>query len=321
MRKDVVNFLEKSWAKGFERIGVVGLPGLGKTEAAKAFCKKHKIPYYAARPVTREIMERELPKGDLCIDNAQYLDISGRRVIFVGEEVPEVDVEYPVEPRKYKELSEVWKKATEERKMELYGVVGGFEDLIEKVSPGKSWKDNFKLLDPEIRSLGSRIFRFSGYYPSILEAISRGFWTLSEIEEYTGISKNKIPRYLGSLYQYILRIPGKPDRFVLKDPFFAFYFRFVFSREPLKAYDRHMDYVLFLVIAQGLKEPRWYNGGLWSGDRVVYWKWGKVKGEEIREWRKRGLQVADEVVVVARAFPWRTPGVTAVKVEKMGEII
>ncbi len=320
MRKDIVDFLEKSWKKGFKRIGVVGLPGLGKTEAVKTFCKKHRLPYYAARPVTREIMERELPKGDICIDNAQYLDVSGRRAIFVGEEIPEVDVEYRVEPREYRKVSDMWKKAAEERKMEIYGMVGGFEDLIEKASPGKSWKDNFKLLEGEIRSLGSRIFQFSGYYPSILEAISRGFWTISEIEEYTGISKNKIPRYLGSLSPYLLRIPGKPDRFVLKDPFFAFYFRLIFSGESQKSYDRHMDYVLLLVIAQRLKAPRWYNGGLWDGNRVIYWRWGKVKGEEIREWRKKGLQVADEVVVVARSFPWRTPGVTAVKVEKVGEL-
>ena len=134
--------------------------------------------------------------------------------------------------------------------VELYGVFGGTPAYLELVNPSRSVEDNVKRLildkrgplyrEPEFLLMEE--VRTPARYVDILGAISQGKITLSEISDYTGISRENVTTYLATLISMRLVAKEstptkKASRYTLTDPFFEFWFRFVLPNRPLLEHD------------------------------------------------------------------------------------
>jgi len=145
---------------------------------------------------------------------------------------------------------EFYPKNKIEKNIEFYAITGGIPFYMEKFSENRSTFENVK---KEIASKNGRLFeeidfllreefREPEVYKKIIEAISFGNSRTVNISNYTGISANKLWKYLNSLIN--LRIVGKDcpitekkiktkkTIYFIKDNFFDFYMAFV---EPFKS--------------------------------------------------------------------------------------
>lgn len=129
--------------------------------------------------------------------------------------------------------------------VELYAVFGGTPHYLQFVEAEASLEGEIERLicDPrgplhdEPELLVRQEFRRPHRYVSIVQAVAAGRTTPKEIADHTGISQQSVPKYLGKLERVRLldhRLPvteeGKRSRrgiYVLADPFFEFWFRFV----------------------------------------------------------------------------------------------
>jgi len=134
----------------------------------------------------------------------------------------------------------------------VYGVVGGVPAYLEKFDCGLTFFENvrermlkkgeFLSLEPEF--LLRAEFREQKNYFLILKAIALGYNTLAHVSTYTGIEKGNASKYLHVLentriVRHILPI-GRRKRgiYVIDDPLFAFWFRFVYpNRDSVEAED------------------------------------------------------------------------------------
>ena len=144
--------------------------------------------------------------------------------------------------------------------VKTYSSFGGTPAYLEKIDENKSPEENIVNLilkkdgalydEPEYLLLEE--LRVPNRYMDILTAISLGKCCLSEISDFTKIKRENLTTYLNSLEtlnlisrEYPVLTERKKSRYVLTDPFFTFWFRFV---NPNKA-----------VLELGLEEKVWNN--------------------------------------------------------------
>jgi len=144
--------------------------------------------------------------------------------------------------------------------IKIYSSFGGTPAYLEKVDENKSPEENIVNLilkkdgalhdEPEYLLLEE--LRVPNRYMDILTAISLGRCCLSEISDFTKIKRENLTTYLSSLEtlnlisrEYPILTERKKSRYVLTDPFFEFWFRFV---NPNKT-----------VLELGLEEKVWDN--------------------------------------------------------------
>jgi len=165
-----------------------------------------------------------------------------------------------LKPLKFMDLQEWFPNFAPEDLVEIYSSFGGTPAYLEKVDENKSPEENIVNLilkkdgalhdEPEYLLLEE--LRVPNRYMDILTAISLGKCYLSGISDFTKIKRENLTTYLSSLEtlnlisrEYPVLTERKKSRYVLTDPFFKFWFRFV---NPNKA-----------VLELGLEEKVWNN--------------------------------------------------------------
>jgi len=148
-----------------------------------------------------------------------------------------------VEPLKYLDLFEWFRKYSPEEIMAIYGSFGGTPAYLEHVDENLSVEDNIieKILskrsplhdEPEILLMEE--IRAPQRYMDIMSAISQGKNTISEIANAVGLNRENTTTYLKTLeiLDLIERVTSvtEPEArrglYKIKDPFFKFWFSFV----------------------------------------------------------------------------------------------
>ena len=136
---------------------------------------------------------------------------------------------------------------TAEEQVILWGIFGGVPYYLEEVSPDATLAENVHrtvlsrhgTLHNEPDYVLRMELREPTRYFSILEAIAGGCTTRNEIAGKTGIDYNQLSKYLGRLSRLRLvdqHVPiterkagSKRSRYRIRDPFFRFWFRFVYG--------------------------------------------------------------------------------------------
>lgn len=165
-----------------------------------------------------------------------------------------------LKPLKFINLREWFSKTTPEDLVKIYAAFGGTPAYLEKVDESKTPEENIVNLilnkngalhdEPEYLLLEE--LRVPNRYMDILTAISLGKCYLSEISDFTKIKRENLTTYLNSLEnldlisrEYYVLVEKKKSRYVITDPFFEFWFRFV---NPNKT-----------ALEFGLEEKVWNN--------------------------------------------------------------
>ncbi|MGB9730374.1 MAG: ATP-binding protein, partial [Thermoprotei archaeon] len=165
-----------------------------------------------------------------------------------------------VRPLGFLELKEWFPKFSSEDLVKIYAAFGGTPAYLEKINENTSPEDNIINLilrrgsplydEPEYLLLEE--LRVPSHYMDILTAISLGKHYLSEISDFTKIERENLTTYLNSLEtleiisrEYTVLVDKKRSRYLIIDPFFEFWFRFV---RPNKT-----------ILELGLEETLWNN--------------------------------------------------------------
>jgi len=165
-----------------------------------------------------------------------------------------------IKPLNFVDLREWFPFFAPEDLVKLYSSFGGTPAYLEKVDENKSPEENIiklilkkdGILHDEPEYLLLEELRVPNRYMDILTAISLGKCYLSEISDLTKIKRENLTTYLSSLetlnlisreYPVLSRV--KKSRYIITDPFIAFWFRFV---NPNKA-----------ALELGLEEKVWNN--------------------------------------------------------------
>lgn len=154
-----------------------------------------------------------------------------------------------ISPFRYQDFREAFPDLDEAQKVRLYAVFGGTPQyfLLAKQYERDIFKAIEELILTKGRELEDEPERFLEYervrtrakYNAIFQAIAQGKATFKEIAEYSKITPTTIPAYLqrmDSLLDLIAKrdpVLGKErlGRYTLKDPFFTFWYRFVFPHK------------------------------------------------------------------------------------------
>ena len=135
-----------------------------------------------------------------------------------------------------------------EDRIRAYSILGGVPYYLSIFKDSKSIEENISdyiissnaaLREEAITLLKSEL-REPATYNSILEAIASGNNKLTEISEKTKIDSTKLPVYLNTLLEMRLvekikccgeKKSTKKTQYVIKDNFFSFWYKFVFSKQ------------------------------------------------------------------------------------------
>ena len=165
-----------------------------------------------------------------------------------------------VKPLEFIDLKDWFTNFTPEDLVKVYAAFGGTPAYLEKVDEKSTPEENIIRLilkkggalydEPEYLLLEE--VRVPSHYMDILTAISFGKCSLSEISDFTRIKRENLTTYLNSLEilelisrEYPVLVEKKRSRYLITDPFFEFWFRFV---KPNKA-----------ILELGLEEKLWIN--------------------------------------------------------------
>lgn len=148
-----------------------------------------------------------------------------------------------IEPLKYLDLFDWFRKYSAEELVEIYGSFGGTPAYLEHVDENVSVEKNIvqKILSKrsplhdETEMLLMEEIRTPRRYMDILSAIASGKNTISEIGDTTGLSRENATTYLKTLeiLDLIERVTpvtkpqAKRGLYKMRDPFFSFWFGFV----------------------------------------------------------------------------------------------
>jgi hypothetical protein len=150
--------------------------------------------------------------------------------------------EWKVEPFKFKDIKKSFKKFSMEKLVKTWSVFGGTPFYLNQIDPHLSIEENIRtkilkkgeILYNEPRILLKEEFREPRTYNLILKYLSLGYNSQGELSSVTGIEKGNLSKYLSvleetQLIRYVLPL-GKRKRgiYVISDPFFNFWFRFVY---------------------------------------------------------------------------------------------
>jgi len=169
-----------------------------------------------------------------------------------------------------------------------WGVFGGVPYYLEEVSPGASLGENIQetilsrhgTLHDEPDYVLRMEFREPTRYFSILEAIAGGSTSRNEIAGTTGIAYNQLSKYLNRLSRLRLvdqHVPiteqkerTKRSRYRIRDPFFRFWFHFVYGTG--KQYDELGTDAYETLIEPELPDfvSRSFEELSWSALRTLY---------------------------------------------------
>jgi len=154
-----------------------------------------------------------------------------------------------ISPFKYADFRLMFKELSEEEKIATYAVFGGTPYYLEKIKRIEG--DVNKRITEVLLKKGAELFeepknlleyetvRIHAKYNSILQAASSGKENIKEIQDFTGIDANTMPAYIKRLDE-LLDLLVKKDpvlgkerlgRYMLKDNFFSFWYRFVFPNQ------------------------------------------------------------------------------------------
>jgi len=149
----------------------------------------------------------------------------------------------PLHPFTYAQARTLLRGA-EPRRVELYAAFGGTPHYLSLAlaTPGDLWRKIRELvLEPyaplreEPLNVLAAELRDPEKYHSILRAIAGGRGTPKEIGDVSGVAPTRLPYYLGAL-EDLLEVVRREEpvlgakrsgRYVIQDPFFRFWFRFV----------------------------------------------------------------------------------------------
>jgi len=165
-----------------------------------------------------------------------------------------------VKPLEFLDLREWFKNYSGEDLVKIYAAFGGTPAYLEKIDEGVPPERNIIGLilkkggalydEPEYLLLEE--LRVPSHYMDILTAISFGKRTFSEISDFTKVRRENLTTYLSSLEmlklisrEHPVLVEKKRTYYVMTDPFFEFWFRFV---RPNKS-----------VLELGLEESLWRN--------------------------------------------------------------
>ncbi|MEM2902854.1 MAG: ATP-binding protein [Candidatus Bathyarchaeia archaeon] len=150
--------------------------------------------------------------------------------------------EWKVEPFMFRDLKKIFKKTSIEELIKIWSIFGGTPFYLSFVDSTQPVEINVKkriltkgeVLYSEPRILLKEEFREPRTYMLILKYISLGYNSMGKLSSITGIEKGNLSKYLAvleetRLVEYILPL-GQRKRgiYVLNDPFFNFWFRFVY---------------------------------------------------------------------------------------------
>ncbi len=150
--------------------------------------------------------------------------------------------EWKLEPLKFKDIKGFFKRPDLEELVKIWCVCGGTPFYLDFLNPNLSLEQNIKekvlkkgeVLYNEPRVLLKEEFREPKTYTLILKYLSLGYNSQGELSSVTGIEKGNLSKYLSVLEEtrivkYVLPF-GKRKRgiYVINDPFFNFWFRFVY---------------------------------------------------------------------------------------------
>ena len=148
-----------------------------------------------------------------------------------------------IQPFPYREFRRVFSDYTEEERIHLYSIFGGTPDYFTKISSPNIEKELLERilqkeapLYDEPQNLLETESKRSGRYNTILQSIAEGKTTLKEISDQLRLPQSSIPPYIKELCKLLDVIqPDEPifgkqknTRFRFKDPFFAFWYLFVY---------------------------------------------------------------------------------------------
>ena len=165
-----------------------------------------------------------------------------------------------VKPLEFIYLKHWFPNFNSEELVKIYSAFGGTPAYLEKIDEKITVDENIiKLIlrrngalydEPEYLLLEE--LRVPSHYMDILTAISFGKCSFSEISEFTKIKRENLTTYLNSLEilgliskEYPVLVEKKRSRYLINDPFFEFWFRFV---KPNKT-----------ILELGLEEKLWIN--------------------------------------------------------------
>ncbi|MBS7637964.1 ATP-binding protein [Candidatus Bathyarchaeota archaeon] len=169
-----------------------------------------------------------------------------------------------IEPLKYLDLFEWFKKYSPEELVSIYGSFGGTPAYLELVDENLSLEENIvdKILskrsplhdEPEMLLMEE--VRMPQRYMDMLSAIAQGKITLSEISDAVGLSRENATTYLKTLENLdliervipVTETEARRGLYRIRDPFFSFWFSFV---RPNK---RQLELGLEKNVWQNIKE-------------------------------------------------------------------
>jgi|Deesub1362A_J573_1020465.scaffolds.fasta_scaffold06334_2 hypothetical protein len=150
--------------------------------------------------------------------------------------------EWKVEPLEFPHIREFFPDYSLEDLIKIWSICGGTPFYLAKMDSDLTVEENIRrnilkkgeILYNEPMVIMREEFREPRVYTLILKYISMGYCTHGEISSATGMDKGNISKYLSvmedlHIVDYILPL-GKRKRgiYTIKDPFFRFWFRFVY---------------------------------------------------------------------------------------------
>lgn len=150
--------------------------------------------------------------------------------------------EWKVEPFQFKDIKNFFKDYNIEELIKIWAILGGTPFYLSIMDPDLPVVENIKrkiikkgeILYNEPQILLKEEFREPRTYTLILKYLSLGYNTNGELSTVTGLEKGNLSKYLSILEEthivkYVLPL-GQRKRgiYVLNDPFFNFWFRFVY---------------------------------------------------------------------------------------------
>lgn len=151
-----------------------------------------------------------------------------------------------LQPLPFAALSHFLPNMNTEQRIAIYALTGGIPAYIEQFDDRLNIIDNLteRIVSPANIMLNDAVFLLREQldeprnYIGVIESIAAGAHRLGEIARMTGIAANHVPKYLTVLRElgYVERIvpatvrrpeQSKKGRYVLRDPYLHFYFRFL----------------------------------------------------------------------------------------------
>jgi hypothetical protein len=189
-----------------------------------------------------------------------------------------------VHPLKFKNLREFFPKYSTEDLVKTYAVLDGIPEYLLRFDPNEGFMENltenfFKkgFLYEEAEHLLRYELRDLSTYNTILEAISFGYRSFSEIKTKTGLDSAKLSRYLSILENLGLikretlitltqkeKLKKRNALYQINDNYFNFYYSFIYPfkeeieidllDEPLRNFERNFNRYLGFIFEKVAKE-------------------------------------------------------------------